>query len=234
MHDAAALCAGGVHGLMLENYGDAPFHPGPVPPHVVADMAILAEEVREEFKLPLGINVLCNDSLASLGVAHAAGADFVRVNILIGARVTDQGLVHGNAHELLRERQRLGADSIAIFADIHVKHSTPIASEPTIEQEVIELIQRGGADAVIISGCVTETQTDPQELARVKAVAGPTPVVVGSGATPDQLETLMPDADAFIVGSWFKRNGETGSPIDSERVKAFVARVGQNGAGVAS
>lgn len=234
MHDAAALSAGGVHGLMLENFGDAPFYPGPVPPHVVAEMAILADEVREEFKLPLGINVLRNDSLASLGVAQAAGADFIRVNVLTGARVTDQGLVQGNAHNLLRERRRLGADSIAIFADIQVKHSAPIGPEPTLDQEVGELIERGGADAVIVSGCVTGAETDPQELARVKAAAGATPVLVGSGVTPDRLDDLLSDADGFIVGSSFKRDGLFGSPIDSERVKTFMARVGQNGSGVPS
>src|SRR5258707_10841752 len=61
LRDAEALAAGGVDGLMLENFGDAPFYPGRVPPHTVAAIAVLANEVRERFPLPLGINVLRND-----------------------------------------------------------------------------------------------------------------------------------------------------------------------------
>ncbi len=54
-----------------------------------------------------GINVLRNDGRAALAVAHAAQADFIRVNVLAGVRVTDQGIVEGIAHELLRDRSLL-------------------------------------------------------------------------------------------------------------------------------
>src|SRR4029079_6682135 len=86
--DAAALASGGVHGLMIENFGDVPFYPQRVPAHVVAQMTVLAVEVRRRFDLPLGINVLRNDGCSALAVAHAVGAEFIRVNILCGARVT--------------------------------------------------------------------------------------------------------------------------------------------------
>lgn len=50
MRDAEALAAGGVDGVILENFGDAPFHKGtrddPVPPDVVAGLAVLADRVR--------------------------------------------------------------------------------------------------------------------------------------------------------------------------------------------
>src|SRR5690242_19836277 len=91
LRDAEALAAGGVHGLMMENFGDVPFYPGRVPAHVVACMTALAAEVRRAVDLPLGINVLRNDGLSALAVAHAVGAQFIRVNVLCGARVADQG-----------------------------------------------------------------------------------------------------------------------------------------------
>ena len=109
LRDADALVTGGVHGLIMENFNDTPFYPGAVPPIVVAHMTVIAGEVRRRFDVPLGINVLRNDGRASLAIAHAVGAAFIRINILAGARVTDQGVIEGQAHDLLRERAALGA-----------------------------------------------------------------------------------------------------------------------------
>src|SRR6478672_3986471 len=86
LDDAKKLADGGVHGLMIENFGDTPFFPGRVPSHVVAHMtAIVAEVKRAVPKLPLGINVLRNDGLSALSIAHAVCADYIRVNVLCGA-----------------------------------------------------------------------------------------------------------------------------------------------------
>src|SRR5689334_14158962 len=157
LRDADALASGGVHGLMIENFGDVPFYPERVPVCVVAHLTALAVEVRRNHpQLPLGINVLRNDGRSALAVAHASGASYIRVNVLCGARVTDQGVIQGIAHELLRDRAILGmgAESIRIFADVDVKHSAPLASRP-IQDEVDDLLERALADAVIVSGAGT-------------------------------------------------------------------------------
>ena len=96
LRDAHLLTAGGVHALMMENFGDVPFYPGRVPTHVATHMTAIASEVRRRFTQPLGINVLRNDGLTALAIAHAVGADFIRVNVLCGARVADQGLLQGD------------------------------------------------------------------------------------------------------------------------------------------
>ncbi len=126
LRDAEALAAGGVDALLLENYGDAPFHPRRVPPETVAFMAVLAREVRARFDLPLGVNVLRNDGRAALAVAAAAGGAFIRVNVYTGARLTDQGIVQGAAHRLLRYRRLLGSQ-VLVLVDVAVKHSAPLA-----------------------------------------------------------------------------------------------------------
>src|SRR5215510_11771107 len=136
LQDANALVSGGIHGLMLENFGDVPFYPDRVPAHVVAQLTTLAAEVRRAYpSLPLGINVLRNDGRSALAIAHAIGATFIRVNVLCAARVTDQGIIQGIAHELLRDRAILGATNVKIFADVDVKHSAPLAQRP-IQDEV--------------------------------------------------------------------------------------------------
>src|SRR5687768_5408107 len=162
--DAAALAEGGVHGLMIENFGDTPFYPGRVPGHVIAHMTALAAEVRRAVpQLPLGINVLRNDGLSAMSVAHAVGAAYIRVNVLCGARLADQGFLHGIAHDLLRLRRELDAAQIKIFADVDVKHSAAIAERPLVD-EVDDTIERGLADALVVSGAGTGKATDPEKV----------------------------------------------------------------------
>jgi membrane complex biogenesis BtpA family protein len=224
LRDAEALANGGVSGLMMENFGDVPFYPARVPAFVAAEMAVLAAEVRRQFKLPLGINVLRNDGLTALAVAAAVGADFIRVNVLCGARVTDQGIIQGIAHDLLRERAVLGARNVKIFADVDVKHSAPLAQRP-IADEVEDTIQRGLADALVVSGAGTGKATDPAKVKAVKSAAAKTPVFIGSGITERTIVDHLSIADGFIIGSAFKAGGSAGNAVDSKRVKSLMRQI---------
>ena len=230
LRDADALAGGGVDGLMMENFGDVPFYPDGVPAHVVAHMTALACAVRDRVPhLPLGINVLRNDGRAALAVAHACGASFIRVNVLCGARVADQGILQGIAHELMRDRAMLGGqgNAIKVLADVDVKHSAPLGAPRAIEDEVDDTIARGLADAVIVSGAGTGKGTDPQHVAAVRAAAaGRVPVFVGSGVSVESLDALLPHADGFIVGTSLKRGGLVDHPIDVDRVRALTGAVG--------
>jgi len=222
LRDAESLAAGGVHGIMMENFGDVPFYPGRVPASVVAHVTAIAAEIRRAIPdVPLGINMLRNDGQSALAVAHAVGANFIRVNVLCGARVTDQGVIQGIAHDLLRERAHLGAHDIKIMADVDVKHSAPLAVRPIID-EVDDTIERGLADAVIVSGAGTGKPTDPQHVRVVKGAAGDVPVFIGSGVSAATVEQFDA-ADGFIVGTAFKRNGDVAEPVDIDRVRAFVS-----------
>ena len=97
LREADALASGGVDGLLLANFGDAPFYPKRVPPHTIAFMAVIGREIVQRVPLPLGVNVLRNDALSALAVATAIDAAFIRVNVYTGARLTDQGVVEGEA-----------------------------------------------------------------------------------------------------------------------------------------
>lgn len=223
--DADALAEGGVDGLLLENFGDAPFMPDRVPASVVADMTVLGLAVRERIALPFGINCLRNDGLSALAVARAAGADFIRVNVLCGARVTDQGVVEGIAHELLRERRALGAGAIRILADVDVKHSAPLGASRPIPEEVDDTLHRGLADAVIVSGPGTGSAPDTAALVQARGAAGGFPVWIGSGVTPDNAGALAALCDGMIVGTALKSAGDVTAPVDRARVKDLLNRL---------
>jgi membrane complex biogenesis BtpA family protein len=225
LSDADALVSGGVHQLMMENFGDVPFYPGRVPVVVAAHMTALAGEVRRRFaSVPLGVNVLRNDGQTALAVAHATGAGFIRVNVLCGARVADQGVLQGIAHDLLRERAALGGSKIRIFADVDVKHSAPLAQRP-ITDEVDDTIHRGLADVLVVSGAGTGKPTELSKVKAVKSAAGRTPVYIGSGITAETIGNYLPVADGFIVGTAFKEGGNPAAAVDIDRVKALMRRV---------
>lgn len=222
--DAEALRDGGVDAIMMENFGDAPFTRGRVEPVTVAAMTRCAAAIVERFDLPLGINVLRNDALTALDIAHAVGASFIRVNVLTGARLTDQGIIEGDAYSLARRRRSLGAD-VAIWADVDVKHSAPLAERP-LREEVEETIGRGHADVICVSGSGTGAEVDDERLASV-VDASTVPVVLGSGVSVDNVGRYS-RADGAIVGSSLKRAG-LHSPVSAERVRALMTVVAQNG-----
>lgn len=223
--DARALAGGGCDALIVENFGDAPFHPRRVPAETVAAMALAIAAVREEAPgLPVGVNVLRNDARAALGLCAAAGAAFVRVNVLCGVAVTDQGLVEGQAALLLRERARL-APKARILADVHVKHARPLGGG-TIEQAAEDTARRGGADGLIVTGRATGSPPEAGQVEAVRAAAGGIPVLVGSGVTDQNAAELCSAAAGAICGTWLKREGRIGEPVDPERVRRLRAALG--------
>jgi uncharacterized protein len=220
LRDAEALAEGGADALLVENFGDVPFTGGRVGPETVAAMAAVAREVARAARVPLGINVLRSDGVAALGVAVAAGARFIRVNVHVSAVLTDQGIIQGAAHDLLRARRLLAAD-VKILADVQTKHAVPLAPLP-IEHEARDCVERGLADALIVSGAATGEPTAPGDLKRVRDAVAGVPLLVGSGATAETAAELLAVADGLIVGTAVKRDGVVGNPVDAGRVRRLV------------
>lgn len=220
IQDAKALANSGIDGLMLENFGDIPFYPRRVPPHTVAFMTVIGREIKRDFSLPLGINVLRNDAESAIAIASAIPADFIRVNVHTGARITDQGIVEGTAHRTLRYRGSIGS-SVRIFADADVKHSAPLAA-CDLTTEVEELATRGCADAIIVTGSATGRETSLKDLKDAKAAAGLIPVLAGSGVNAVNIAAVLKIADGVIVGTALKRDGIPANPVDPQAARKFM------------
>src|SRR5262245_7325655 len=224
LDDARALAAGGADALLVENFGDVPFSPGRVDAACVAAMAAVATEIRRAVPLPLGINVLRTDALSAFAVAIAVGARFIRVNVHTGAVVTDQGILASSAHDTLRYRRLLGVP-IALLADVQTKHAAPLASV-AIEHEARDCVHRGLADGLIVSGEATGLPPKTSDLERVRLAAPNVPLLVGSGAAPENAADLFALADGLIVGTSVKRDGVVTNRVDPDRVRALVRAAG--------
>lgn len=221
--EATALAAGGVDGIIIENFFDAPFTKNQVDPVVVSAMTLIVQRVMNLVMLPVGLNVLRNDGRSALAIASCVNAQFIRVNVLTGVMATDQGLIEGQAHELMRYRRELGSD-IAIFADVCVKHAHPVGN-PSLATAVQETVERGLADGIIISGGATGHPPCVEDLEIAARASSGKPIFVGSGATWENVPNFLKAADGIIVASSLKRNGDINNPIDPIRVSQFVEAV---------
>jgi uncharacterized protein len=224
--EALALASGGVDGIMVENFFDAPFTKSQVDPVVVSAMTVVVQRIQNLVSLPIGVNVLRNDARSGLAIASCLKAQFIRVNVLTGVMATDQGLIEGDAHQLLRYRRELGSD-VKIFADVLVKHARPLSS-PNLTVAVKDTIERGLADAVILSGWATGSPPNLEDLELATQAANGTPVFIGSGANWENIATLMQAANGAIVSSSLKRQGRIEQPIDPNRVSQFMEAVHQS------
>ena len=158
-----------------------------------------------------------------MGAAVACGADFIRVNVLVGAAWTDQGLIQGDAANVTRYRKALcgAGKGPKIMADVKVKHAVP-AGETDISILAKETAQRGGADGLIVTGSRTGSPVDLQELTLVRGAVPNIPLWVGSGVTTDNISEIKGVSTGAIVGTWLHHDGDLLAPIDKDRVHLLV------------
>lgn len=213
---------GDVDAILVENTHDVPYLKGRVEPETTAAMAVIAAAVKNECKLPVGVQLLAGANLESLGVAIACQLDFIRVEGYVYAHVGDEGIHEASAAQLIRRRSALKADQIKIFADIKKKHSAHAITGDVSLSETAHDAEFSKVDGVIVSGIATGSPPHPDDVASVKAAVKTAKVLVGSGVTADNVHAFMAHADALIVGSSMKAGGYWGNDVDSERVRAFM------------
>lgn len=224
--EAASLSSGGADGIIVENFFDAPFARDRVDVACACALTLAVKRVMTVSDLPVGVNVLRNDGETALAIAAATGAQFIRVNVLSGAMLTDQGIIESRAREIqLYKKQLFPHDSVKIFADVMVKHAYPLSAQYDIGQMAKDTVERALADAVIVSGVATGSAPDMDELATVKNAVPETPVLIGSGSSKENVADLLGVADGIIVASSLKRQGILENPIDVERVRNLVNSV---------
>ena len=224
--ELTALVNGGIDAVIIENFHDYPFYPETVEPATLVAMAIITHSLVLQSPVPIGVNILRNACPEALSIAAVTRAAFIRCNIWTGAYVTDQGLISGCAHIVKRLQKTLGttsnSSSPSIFADVHCKHASPISNRP-LNLEVDDALNRGAADAVIITGEQTGLPTKLKDL-KLLSEKNLHPIIIGSGLTIDNLDQLLPYADGAIVGTSLKKNGVINERVDITRVKALIEK----------
>lgn len=220
--EARILVSEGFDGLIVENTFDAPYLLGRVEPETVAALTLAAAAVRAEVgRLPVGVQCLAAANREALGVAVAAGLDFVRVENFAFAHVADEGLMaRASAPELVRTRAHLRAERVLVLADVKKKHASHAITGDLTLAEAVRGARFCGADAVVVTGEATGRETDPGHVSEARG-ASALPVFVGSGVTPENVGKYVPFSRGLIVGSALKEESDWRREVVVERCRAM-------------
>ncbi len=225
--DLNSLLEGTIDGVLVENYHDYPFQPFAVDNFTLVSMSLIVKEIVKSSTVPVGVNVLRNACSDALVIASLTGAKFIRCNFLTGAYVTDQGVIVGCAHILKRLQKQLSCikteSTPLIFGDVLCKHASAIAPR-SVDLEAIDALERGLADAVIITGDRTGLSAKISDLQLLydKQIK---PILVGSGVTTETVADLLPLVDGIILGTSLKHKNIISQPIDKKKVQEFMHKV---------
>lgn len=225
VNEAKLLASAGFDAIIIENMHDVPYIRRDVGPEIVAAMTMVGCAMRREVGVPLGVQILAGANQQALAVAHACGAQFIRAEGFVFASVADEGIVdEADAPKLLRYRKAIGAEKVAILADIKKKHSSHAITADIDSGEMARAAEFFGADGVIITGIATGQAIRIDDLGAAR-LATRLPLIVGSGVIPEKVTDLFAYADALIVGSWYKQGGVWNNPPDEGRCKELAKAV---------
>lgn len=221
--DARCLETCGFDAVMIENEDLC------TAPHMTkvqfSGISMVAQAVRSAVSIPIGLCCGCLNYEEALSVALVAGGDFVRTPVFVDTVMNYYGIINPCSAQIIRYREQIGAQRVKIMADIQVKHYYMVNQNIDISVSA-RWAARQGADAVIVTGCTTGAETALADLEKVRRSV-PIPVVVGSGVTADNISNQMASADALIIGTSLRENGEMLRPIDRRRAEKVLRAAGR-------
>lgn len=212
--DAVLLQDAGFTHVMVQDANDKPQRTLLTAPTTAA-MASIGATVRAATSVPLGVVAGHNDGPAGVAVAHAVGAQFVRVKVLTGVSVGPAGFIEGCAVATAEMKRLLGSD-VEIWADAHEATSQPLTGSRL--WAATEAVKFGAADALVVTsdGGVQEAVDWIGELRA--GLPRAVPMVVGGRVTPATMELAVGGADGAIIGNAIKE----GERIDPRRAVELV------------
>ncbi|MEX0332540.1 MAG: BtpA/SgcQ family protein [Puniceicoccaceae bacterium] len=221
MEDLQHYKSAGADAVLLENSGDLPYIKPPLTDEACRLVEQICSLVRMEYERPVGLQLLEAANLQAIQIAAACKLDFIRAEGYVFAHIGGAGLIEGCAGALLRERKRLRADHLRVFADVRKKHCSHALTGDLDLEEHVRQADFFHADGIIITGPRTGAEPDTADLEAAQA-ACKLPILIGSGLDPDNMERFFPYADGFIVGSTFRRGGAFLEDLCPERLNRFM------------
>ncbi len=217
--DLQSFVNGGVDGVIIENNYDIP-HTEFVTPQIAKDMTYLGLQLQKGNKLPIGVSLLWNDFKNGLLIAKKINAQFIRIPVFVDRVKTDYGIIQGKPAEVLKFRRQIKAENVALFTDIHVKHSVLLSKNSLIKSA--QLAIKNGSDALILTGNWTGQEPDLMHLKKVRQIVGDFPIFVGSGASARNIRRLLKYANGVIVSTSLKEGSKVKKQVN---IKNYNQRI---------
>jgi membrane complex biogenesis BtpA family protein len=213
----------GFNAIIIENMHDVPYLNRNVGPEIISAFATIGTILKNQIKIPIGIQILAGANKEALAVAKTANLDFIRAEGFVFSHVADEGIMNSDAGELLRYRKMIDADNVKIYTDIKKKHSSHSITKDVSISEMVKAAEFFLSDGIIITGKSTGEPADVKELKQVKKTTD-LPVFIGSGITEENLSEFWDYADGFIVGSYIKEFGYWKNSLSLKRIKKLVSK----------
>ncbi len=214
----------GVDGIAIENMHDLPYLRGTVGPEITSAMTLIGAAVKNEFRGVTGLQILAGANKEALAVALAANLDWIRVEGFVFAHIADEGFIQSCAAELLRYRKQIGAERVQVWADIKKKHSSHAITADVSLAETAHAAEFMGADAVIVTGVATGRAPLSTDIKSTRT-GTKLPLILGSGVDDKNIRKFTKQADAFIMGSFFKKDGYWENEVDAKRVEKLLRQI---------
>ncbi len=218
IQDAITLEKAGFDAVLVENFHDIPYSKYQVDESKLLLMSSLVEKIISNINIPCGVNILRNACVQAVVLASVTGASFIRCNIYEGVYVTDQGIIESVAVDVQQIHQELRS-RVKILADIHVKHASPLGKF-TLVESAKNALNRGAANAIIISGRETGQLIDLVELKNFVKLSSIKPIL-GSGLAIENLSEVFSSISGAIVGSSIKLT-DNSSPVDIDKARSLA------------
>jgi membrane complex biogenesis BtpA family protein len=219
--DLRALQEGGVDGVLFANEFSTPFQLQ-ADAVTIGAIAYIVGTLRSEIKIPFGINV-CLNPLASLDLAVATGAGFIR-STFTGAYTGEMGLYSHDAAAIMRRRKYLNAGGVRLLFKVNPEGDSWLVDRD-IRAVAHAIIALCAPDGLCVSGSSAGSETSTDLLAMVKSAAGQVPVFCNTGFTLETAAEKLAIADAACVGTAFKTSGGAEGTVDVNRVAAIMNAV---------
>ncbi|MEG0768983.1 MAG: BtpA/SgcQ family protein [Ruthenibacterium sp.] len=225
--DLKALQDGGVDGVMFSNEFSLPYerHMSFITP---ACMARIIGELKSELRVPFGVDCI-SDGQATIELAAAVGAQFVR-GTFSGVYVGDGGFYNNDFSQLQRRKAALQLDDLKMLYFINPESDRSMDTRPLVDIAK-STIFKAHPDGLCISANAAGQDVDDELIASVKAGTPDVVVLCNTGCRPDTIVRKLTTADAAVVGTYFKENGQLENDklenvrVDINRVKEFMEAV---------
>ena len=130
-------------------------------------------------------------------------------------------LIAASAKVIGELRRNLGRDDMKLLFNINAEFAHSLDQRP-IELRAKSAVFSSLADAILVSGPLTGQPVDQSQLRAVREAVSSVPILANTGVNIDNVRDILSVADGVIIGTHFKRDGDTWNAVDGERVKRFM------------
>ena len=210
-YDLRQLQEGGIKNACIINESDIPYNIT-ISEKEKKFFLKAAQEIKKESQIQLGICVLYNDWKATLDIAKAIEADFVRIDTFVDLVASDAGIIYPEAQRIKEYQKTIWAGNILLLTDIHPKYKKMLEAK-SLATSANEAFSEW-SDWIIITWTCSWDPVKPQELKQLKWEIWNRSIYLWSGVSKENIKEYRDYIDGAFIGTSLKTDGK----IDKQKV----------------